>query len=100
MVHAFPEVIKPIAQLEFELAYYDSAVQHVHHYTTKVANTVLFDCVGVYTNSQNALYFLTNGISIPEKEKKIFKTISIELWVNSTHVVEIWDHLNENLSSY
>ena len=35
-VHAFPKGINPkvnvIAQLEFELAYYDVAVQYVSHY--------------------------------------------------------------------
>ena len=38
-VHAFPKGICPkvnvIAQLEYELAYYDSAVHLFNHYTTK-----------------------------------------------------------------
>ena len=38
-VHAFPKCICPkvnvIARLEFELAYYDSAVQRFKHYTTR-----------------------------------------------------------------
>ena len=38
-VHTFPEGICPKgnikAQLEFELAYYDSAVQHFNHFTTR-----------------------------------------------------------------
>ncbi len=39
-VHTFPEGICPkvnvIARLEFELAYYDSAVQRFNHYTTRM----------------------------------------------------------------
>ena len=38
-VHTFPKGICPkvnvIVQLEYELAYYDSAVHHFNHYTTK-----------------------------------------------------------------
>ena len=37
-VHAFPKSINPkvnaITQLEFELPYYDAAVQHISHDTT------------------------------------------------------------------
>ena len=39
-LHTFPKGICPkvnvIAQLEFELAYYDSAFQRFNHYTTKI----------------------------------------------------------------
>ena len=39
-VHTFPKVIlsnvNVIVRLEFELANYDSAVQHLNHYATKV----------------------------------------------------------------
>ena len=38
-IHTFPKVICPKVNIigwpEFELTYYDSAVQHVNHYTTK-----------------------------------------------------------------
>ena len=39
-VHTFPKDICPkvnvIARLEFELAYYDFAVHHFNHYTTRI----------------------------------------------------------------
>ena len=44
-VHTFPKGICPkvnvIARLEYELAYYDSAVHHFNHYTTRTPSTVL-----------------------------------------------------------
>ena len=40
-VHTFPEV-NLIAQQEFELAYYDSAVQHFTHYTKGTPNTLSY----------------------------------------------------------
>ena len=42
-VHAYPkgicEIMKMIAWLEFELAYYDIAVQHISHYTSRNSPT-------------------------------------------------------------
>ena len=47
--HAFPKSIKPklnfITLLEFELAYYDVAVLHVSHYTTRFPLPFVFGCV-------------------------------------------------------
>ena len=44
-VHTFPKGICPkvnvIAQLEFELGYYDSTVQHFSYYTTRTLHTRL-----------------------------------------------------------
>ena len=44
-VHTFPKGICPkvnvIARLEYELAYYDSAVHHFNHYTTRTPPTFL-----------------------------------------------------------
>ena len=41
----FPRVISPkvnvIKQLEFELTYYNLAVMHVHHYTTRTPRKIV-----------------------------------------------------------
>ena len=59
-VHTFPKGICPkvnvIARLEYELAYYDSAVHRFNHYTTKTPpDTVrIFISTSVRKNSDNA----------------------------------------------
>ena len=45
--HTFPKDICPkvniITWLDFELAYYDSAIQHFNHYTTRTSQTCMHD---------------------------------------------------------
>ena len=50
-VHTFPENISPkvniIMQLEFKLAYFNVAVQHVSHYTTTTPPPPQWECINV-----------------------------------------------------
>ena len=72
MVHTFPEGISPklnvLALLKFELGYYDSAVYHFNHYTSR---SHPFDVKSTFVsyllpklslkNSSNTIYLIAGG---------------------------------------
>ena len=68
-VHTFPKGISPkvnvVAQLEFELANYDSAVHRLNHYTTRNENFVcVCVCVCVYVTAIYESQFLRGPLTI------------------------------------
>ena len=58
MVHTFPKGICPkvnvIARLEYELAYYDSAVHRFNHYTTRTPPAFAFS-TEIITNTETCI---------------------------------------------
>ena len=85
-VHSFPKGICPkvilIVQLEYELAYYNSAVHRFNHYTTRTPYTLLkklllcfFFVFSVFFNEKDFLKFnaLLNSIIFFNCRKQISK---------------------------
>ena len=73
MVHTFPKGICPkvnvIARLEYELAYYDSAVNRFNHYTTRTPHT------GDYFVAANFCEVLTTYFGITVNSKMVHQIV-------------------------
>ena len=81
-VHNFPKGISPkvnlIAQLDFELTYYNAAVQYISHYTTMAPVIKYFDII-FRTNTVSIITIII--IIIIVTPLRIFRTILLKVEV-------------------
>ena len=89
-----------IARLEYELAYYDSAVHHFNHYTTRTPP--ILACV-LFNNSTSAKMWYNNGDNSLNSlsDKKIWKAYKVLInWLIDWFDIVIVTFLHDNSSSF